>query len=170
MNNRSGICAWWCHQMETFAVLLALCAGIHGSLVNSAHKGQWRRALKFSLICAWTNDWVNNRDAGDLRRHRANYDVTLMEWMDEWQWHLQEVYNVLKRTPAWNLRYYPKLSRKMCINFWLNLYILLGTNHTKARVVCIFMDAYNIQREMVITKAEGYFQCELWFITVKPLI
>ena len=21
------------------------------------------------------NDWVNNRDAGDLRRHRAHYDV-----------------------------------------------------------------------------------------------
>ena len=25
------------------------------------HKGQWRRALVFSLICVWTNDWVNNR-------------------------------------------------------------------------------------------------------------
>ena len=25
-----------------------------------------------------TNGWVNNRDAGDLRRHRARYDVTVM--------------------------------------------------------------------------------------------
>ena len=33
----------------------------------------------FSLICAWTNGWVNNRDAGDLRRHCDHYDVTLME-------------------------------------------------------------------------------------------
>ena len=41
-------------------------------------KGQWRGALIFSLICAWTNEWVNNRDAGDLRRHRAHYDVTVM--------------------------------------------------------------------------------------------
>ena len=32
----------------------------------------------FSLICAWTNGRVNNRDAGDLRRHRAHYDVTVM--------------------------------------------------------------------------------------------
>ena len=32
----------------------------------------------FSLICAWINDWVNNRKAGDLRRHRAHYDVTVM--------------------------------------------------------------------------------------------
>ena len=33
----------------------------------------------FSLICTWTNGWVNNRSAGDLRRHRAHYDVTAME-------------------------------------------------------------------------------------------
>ena len=31
-----------------------------------------------SLICAWTNDCANNRDTGDLRRHRANYDVTVL--------------------------------------------------------------------------------------------
>ena len=29
----------------------------------------------FSLICAWTNGWANNRDAGNLRRHRAHYGV-----------------------------------------------------------------------------------------------
>ena len=52
--------------------------GIHRSSVNSLHKGQWRGALMFSLICAWLNGWVNNREAGDLRRHRAHYDVTVM--------------------------------------------------------------------------------------------
>ena len=52
--------------------------GIHRSPVNSPYKGQWRDALTFSLICAWTNDWVNHRDASDLRRNRAHYDVTLM--------------------------------------------------------------------------------------------
>ena len=52
--------------------------GIHRSSVNSPHKGQWRRALKFSFICACTYGWVNNRDAVDLRRHRAHYDVTVM--------------------------------------------------------------------------------------------
>ena len=46
--------------------------GIHRSPVNSQHKGQWRGALMFSLICGWINDWVNNRGAGDLRRHRAH--------------------------------------------------------------------------------------------------
>ena len=43
--------------------------GIHRSPVNSPHKGQWRGALLFSLICASINGWVNNREAGDLRRH-----------------------------------------------------------------------------------------------------
>ena len=52
--------------------------GIHRSPVNSPHKGQWRGALMFSLICAWINDWVNNGEAGDLRRRLANYDVIVM--------------------------------------------------------------------------------------------
>ena len=46
--------------------------------VNSPHKGQWRGALMFSLICAWINDWVNNGEAGDLRRYCAHYDVIIM--------------------------------------------------------------------------------------------
>ena len=49
--------------------------GIHRSPVNSPHKGQWRGALMFSLICAWIKYWVNNREAGDFRRHRIHYDV-----------------------------------------------------------------------------------------------
>ena len=52
--------------------------GIHRSPVNSSHKGQWRGALMFSLICVWINDWVNNREAGDLRRYRAHSDVIVM--------------------------------------------------------------------------------------------
>ena len=70
--------SWWRHQMETFSVLLALCVGNSAVPVNSPHKGQWRGALMFSLICAWINDWVNNREAGDLRRHRGHYDVYVM--------------------------------------------------------------------------------------------
>ena len=49
---------WWRHQMETYGPVP----------VNSPHKGQWHGALLFSLIYVWTNGWVNNRDAGDLRR------------------------------------------------------------------------------------------------------
>ena len=52
--------------------------GIYRSPVNAPHKGQWRGALMFSLICAWTNGWVNNQDAGVLRHYSAHYDVTVM--------------------------------------------------------------------------------------------
>ena len=53
--------------------------GIHRSAVNSPHKGQWRGALIFSLICVWINGWVNKREARDLRRYRGHYDVIVME-------------------------------------------------------------------------------------------
>ena len=50
---------------------------IHRSPVNSPHKGQWRRALMFRLICARTNGRVNNRGADNLRRHHAHYAVSV---------------------------------------------------------------------------------------------
>ena len=62
--------------METFSALPARLAV--NSPVNSPHKGQWRGALMFSLICAWTNGWVNNRDVGDLGRYGAHHDVNVM--------------------------------------------------------------------------------------------
>ena len=33
----------------------------------------------FSLVCAWTNDWASHGDTGDLRRHHAHYDITVMK-------------------------------------------------------------------------------------------
>ena len=54
--------SWWRHQMETFSASLAICAG------NS-----W-----FTMICARINGWVNNGEAGDLRRHCTHYDVVVM--------------------------------------------------------------------------------------------
>ena len=63
--------------------------GIHRSPVNSPHKSQWRGDLMFSLICVWINSWVNNREAGDLRRYRAHYDVTVMSHdIYTWRWPL----------------------------------------------------------------------------------
>ena len=73
---------WWRHQMVTFSALLAICAGNSPVPVNSPHKGQWRGALMFSLICVWINGWVNSPEASDLRRYRAHYDVTVMDPSD----------------------------------------------------------------------------------------
>ena len=80
------------HQMETISALIAICAR------NSPHKGQWRWALMFSLICVWINSWVNNGEAGDLRRYRANYDVSVMPHnlvhCNIWRWTLTTEFKV----------------------------------------------------------------------------
>ena len=52
---------------------------VTGHLCGASHKGQRHGALMFSLICAWKNGWVNNREAGDLRRQLAHYDVIVMD-------------------------------------------------------------------------------------------
>ena len=57
--------------------------GIHWSPVNSPHRGHWRGALMFSLICAWLNGWVNSREVSDLRRHRAHYDVIVISMVEQ---------------------------------------------------------------------------------------
>ena len=61
--------------------------GIHRSPVNSPHKGQWRGALMFTLICARINVWVNTREAGDLRRYCPHYDVIVMMRWKYWFWY-----------------------------------------------------------------------------------
>ena len=52
-----------------------LCAG--NSPVTSEFPSQRpvTRSFEILFICVWTNGWVNNRDAGDLRRHGGHYDV-----------------------------------------------------------------------------------------------
>ena len=64
---------------KIFRVTGHLCGEFNGPRWIPLHKGQWRGALMFSLICAWINGRVNNREAGDLRRHRAHYDVSVMD-------------------------------------------------------------------------------------------
>ena len=67
--------------METLSASLTICTGnspVTSEFPSSPHKGQWRGALIFSLICAWIDGSVNTREAGDFRRHRAHYDVTVM--------------------------------------------------------------------------------------------
>ena len=69
---------WWRLQMETFSVLLAFC--VENSPVTGEFPAQrpMTRSFDVSLIFAWTNNWANNGDAGDLRHHRTHYDVTVM--------------------------------------------------------------------------------------------
>ena len=74
--------AWWCHQMETFSALLAICAG--NSLVPGEFPGQRpvTRIFDVFLDLRLNNRWANNREAGDLSHHRSHYDVILMiDWI-----------------------------------------------------------------------------------------
>ena len=72
--------SWWRHQMETSSALLAICAG------NSPVPGEFTtqrpvtRSFDVFFNQCLFNGWVNNGEAGDLRRYRAHYDVTVMFW------------------------------------------------------------------------------------------
>ena len=59
-------------------MILALCAGNPPVTGGFPSQRPVTGALVFSLICAPTKGWPNNRDADDLRCHRAHYDVTVM--------------------------------------------------------------------------------------------
>ena len=64
--------------METFSALLAICAG--NSPVTGEFPAQRPVTRSFDAFCelCLINDWVNNGEGGDLRRHRAHYDVIVM--------------------------------------------------------------------------------------------
>ena len=94
------------------------------SPVNSPHKSQWRGALMFSLICVWINDWVNNCEAGDLRRYRAHYDVIVMSSLDL-QWVTKPLLESMRAyfwsdpwKPQWNVN--KNTTKFMCEN-WLKI-------------------------------------------------
>ena len=66
--------------METFSALLAICAG--NSLVTGEFLAQRPVTRSFGVFfdLRLINGWVNNGEAGDLRRYRAYYDVIVMDW------------------------------------------------------------------------------------------
>ena len=72
-------------KWKHFSTLLAICAW------NSPFTGEFpsqrllTRRFDVSLICDWINGWVNNREAGDLRLHRAHNGVTvIISQIDAW--------------------------------------------------------------------------------------
>ena len=65
--------------METFSALLALCEGNSPVAGECPSQNPVARSFDIFLIYTWTNGWVNHRDAGDFRRNRDHYDVTVME-------------------------------------------------------------------------------------------
>ena len=67
--------------METFSALMALCAG--NSTITGEFPSQRPVTRSFDVFFHLRLKkiaWVNNREAGDLRRHHAHYDVIVMKW------------------------------------------------------------------------------------------
>ena len=123
--------AWDVIKWKHFPRYWPFVQGIHRSPVNSPHKGKWRGALMFSLICVWINVWVNNGEAGDLRRYRAHYDVIAMEtksvamtrWINHDPW---ASFNENKR--------FPKMITKLVFeNIW---FIKHYITFCKSNIIC----------------------------------
>ena len=77
-NNTMQKWPWWRHQIEIFFALLALCEGNPPVTGGFPSQRPVTRSLFLYLVCTRTNGLANNRDAGDLRRHRAHYDIIVM--------------------------------------------------------------------------------------------
>ena len=76
MHMASAIVSWWRHQRETFSALLALlCGEFIGHRWIPRTKASDEELWCFLWSTPWINCWVNNREAGDLRRHHDRYDV-----------------------------------------------------------------------------------------------
>ena len=69
--------------------------GHRGILLPKASDGE----LWWFFICSWTNNWVNNRDAEDLRPHRTQYDVNVMHRQQHSFYKFNWVYDRHTSTP-----------------------------------------------------------------------
>ena len=97
--------------------------GIHRSPVNSRTKASEGRALTFCFIWAWTNGWVNNPKAGDLRRHRDHYYVAVMNSTD---FHYSDGTKWLPHTLCTVVFFYTKhcVSHKMCYRWHCKKHVI----------------------------------------------
>ena len=160
--------------METLSALLALCAG------NSPVSGEFpaqrpvTRSFDVSLICVWMNIWVNNREAGDLRRHHSHYDVTLMEHPMHRAYtgnlFSNRVYTKFQPYVIWGLASQKQFSRAktteyLCQSWWLHkteaLYALLALCEGNPSVTGVFPSQRAIDTEL---------WCFLWCQTVSTAV
>ena len=126
--------------------------GIHRSPVNSPHRDQWRGALTFSLICDWINGWVNNREAGDLRRCHAHYDVIVMKDYNvhSCNSHSQRQWRAYQ---AWNLRW---------LTVVYTVYMVLS------RIMHLLL--FSNDRSTHIRRTNTYVYCLKWLFCLDVII
>ena len=64
--------------METFSTLLAVCARNSPATGELPAQKPMTRSIDIFFDLRLKTGWAHNHEAGDLRRHRAHYDVTIM--------------------------------------------------------------------------------------------
>ena len=74
LHNHDDVIKW-----KHFRVTGPLCVEFTGHRWIPLTKASDAQLWFFSLICAWINGWVNNHEAGDLRRHCAHYDFIVIK-------------------------------------------------------------------------------------------
>ena len=146
-----GHILWWHHQMETFFELLALCAG------NSPVTGEFplqrpvTQSFDISLICAWTNSWVNNLEAGDMRCHHTHYDVIVMFYQS------------------------PSLRRSVCLGHFFNSDKINHPSLYEGSIMlrrfswCFIVMRWTIQHCMLLTGQSSFVQMLEYMSLVTPL-
>ena len=145
---------------------------IHRSPVNSPHKGQWCGALMFSLICAWINGWVNNREAGDLRRHRTHYDVTVMLFLfRQCRWLRSSIWWPPRSvsTATFDINTVPSSPHRMCLaserKQKVRLFMMTSSNGNIFRVTGHLCGEFTCHRWIPRTKArDAELWCFLWSV------
>ena len=80
----------WINCCKTFVNVKGVCGK---SLVTSEFPSQRpvTRSFEIYIYIYLTNGWANNRDAGDLRRHCAHYDVIVMVFESWKMWKINAV-------------------------------------------------------------------------------
>ena len=76
----------WCHQMETFSMLLAICVGnspVNSELPRTKASNVELWCFLWSALVACINSWVNNGEVGDLRCHHTHYDSIVMHYLNQ---------------------------------------------------------------------------------------
>ena len=99
-------------DISRFDCVLEICRNdkIDRSTVDSPYKGQWRGALIFSLICAWTNGWISvHRNRDPFVNGPSQWETTLhynvvSHWLGAYtKWFLCNLNHGVKWTPSTNL-------------------------------------------------------------------
>ena len=97
-----------------FCVTGHLCGEFTGDRWTPRTKASDAGLWYFLLICAWINIWVIIGEAGDLRRHRAHYDVTVMKIEQGGICKLN-----ISVISVWTLGMYHQESNMLCWHTWI---------------------------------------------------